>query len=607
MSRRPSRLPISARARVGAAAIALAATGIAAFGPAIGQDRPESILPPGFGEPAAQPSPTPRATQAAPAGVPLPGPTGVATIQPLPGLSPTPTPSATPSATPTIDPRTLAQYEMPAYARRSLDMVGPAGPREGALGADTFDKTDGRFAEGLMRRIAAPLPSRWMSILLRRTLAAQLSTPARVDGADFAAERAWLLLRMGESTAARAVVQSVDTGNYTPKLYQVAMSAALATGDPAGLCPIADGGARLAPARGWTLAQAICAGLRGEAAQAKSLLTAARRRNVATGIDLQLTQKVVGAAPGGGQAVTIEWAGVDRLDDWRFGLAAATGVTIPDTLFGSVGPQVRSWYALAPGIGLADRIAAAEAAAAQGVLSNAALVDLYGAVDAADDMPGTSSAAASDLRTAYVGASADARLGALRQLWGDQTPSYARLVLTARAAARQPVRLGVADADRIVASLLTAGLDRGAARWRAAVPEGGDGWAMITLADPDTDARVGYGVLSRYAGSGDAALKQRLFFAGLAGLGRLSSEDVERAAQALDVRIGAETSWTRAIDRAAADGDRGGVVLLAAIGMQTPHWRGVPPAMLYRIVGALRAVGLDGEARMIAAEALARV
>ena len=48
-------------------------------------------------------------------------------------------------------------------------------------------------------------------------------------------------------------------------------------------------------------------------------------------------------------------------------------------------------------------------------------------------------------------------------------------------------------------------------------------------------------------------------------------------------------------------------MLLAAIGMQTPQWRGVPPAMLYRIVSALRAVGLEGEARMIAAEALARV
>ena len=40
--------------------------------------------------------------------------------------------------------------------------------------------------------------------------------------------------------------------------------------------------------------------------------------------------------------------------------------------------------------------------------------------------------------------------------------------------------------------------------------------------------------------------------------------------------------------------------------MQTPAWAGVPPAMLYRIVASLRAVGLAGEARMIAAEAIAR-
>ncbi|AXJ96215.1 MULTISPECIES: hypothetical protein [unclassified Sphingomonas] len=605
-------MPISARLRVGVAVAALGAVAASAFGPASGQERPESILPPGFGEPAAQPSATPR--PAAPGRAPLPATpaatasaTPAATIQPLP--LPSTTPSATPSATPTVDPAVLAQYEMPDYARRSLDMVGPSGPREGGLDADIFAKADGRFAEGLMRRIAAPLPSRWMSILLRRALVSRVTTPAGVDGADFAAERAWLLLRMGESVGARAVTQSVDTEDYTPKLYQVAMSAALATGDPAGLCPIADEGAKRAPARGWVLARAICTALRGEAAPAKTQMGAIRRRNVATGIDLQLTQKVVGAAPGGGQAVTIEWAGVDRIDDWRFGLATATGVTIPDPLLASVGPQVRYWYALSPGIGLGDRVAAAEAAAAQGVLSSAALVDLYGAVDAADDMPGVASATASDLRTAYVGGSFDTRLAALRQLWGEtaaQTP-YARLVLTARAAGRMPARIGVADADRIVASMLTAGLDRGAARWRMAVPEGGDAWAMIALSDPDATARLPYAALSRYAGSGDAALKQRLFFAGLAGLGRLSPEDVERAAESLDVRIGATTAWTRAIDRAAADGDQGDVILLAAIGMQTPHWRGVPPAMLYRIVGALRTVGLEGEARMIAAEALARV
>ena len=129
---------------------------------------------------------------------------------------------------------------------------------------------------------------------------------------------------------------------------------------------------------------------------------------------------------------------------------------------------------------------------------------------------------------------------------------------------------------------------------------------MIALADPDMTGQLTYRQLSSYVGRGDAALKQRLFFAGVAGLGRLSADDIERAAKALDVRIGAENTWTRAIDRAAADGQQGMVVVLAAIGMQTPRWDGVPPAMLYRIVGALRAVGLEGEARMIAAEALAR-
>lgn len=590
----------------GAGLLAIAAAAVAAYA----QDKPESILPPGFGEPASQPSPraTAGAPRAAPSAVATPTPASTGLVQPLP----TPSLSATPTPAATVDPQTLAQYELPSFARRSLARVGPAGVREGALPADAFRGADGRYVEDLMRRVAAPLPSRWLSILLRRTLAAQLDTPAHVNGADFAAERAWLLLRMGEAVAARAVVQSVDNAHYTPKLYQVAMNAALATGDPAELCPIADAGLAATRERGWTLAQAMCAALSAEPARAKALITAARRRNVATGIDLQLAQKVVGAGPGGGQAVTIEWAGVDALTAWRFGLATATGVTIPDSLLAATGAQVRSWYALSPGIPLADRIASAEAAAGQGVLSAAALIDLYGAADAANDMPAPVGATARDLRTAYVGGDADARLAAMRQLWGlgdakaTADPAYARLVLTARAAARLPVRTGIADSRWLVASMLTAGLDRSAARWRGAVDEGGDAWAMIALSDPDAGGRLSYRQLSSYSGSGDAALKQRLLFAGLAGLGRLAPDDIERAAEALDVRIGAENAWTRAIDRAAADGQQGTVVVLAAIGMQTPVWRGVPPAMLYRIVGALRSVGLEGEARMIAAEALAR-
>ena len=69
----------------------------------------------------------------------------------------------------------------------------------------------------------------------------------------------------------------------------------------------------------------------------------------------------------------------------------------------------------------------------------------------------------------------------------------------------------------------------------------------------------------------------------------------------------ATIAWTAAIDQAARERAPGTVALLAGVGMQTGDWRGVPPHYLFRIVRALRAVGLDYEARMIAAEALARL
>lgn len=583
---------------------------------AAAQDRPESLLPPGFGQ---SPTPTqPRATpRAGPSGAATPAPATTPTPRPTPADAvgalidslATPTPVATPSATPTptIDPATLAEYELPASARRSLAVVGPAGPREGALGADVFAGADGRVAEVLMRRLSAPLPSRWMSILLRRTLAAQMETPRGVNGADFAAERAWLLLRMGEAQVARAVVQSVDAGNYTPKLYQVAINALLASSDPAALCPLADRGAAVTGLGGYRVAQAMCAALVGDASRGSTLLRQVRRQRITDDFDLKLAEKLMGSGANGRRAVTVEWAGIDRLTTWRFGLSTATGVTIPEDYISYVGPQVRGWLATSPAVAATERAAMVDQAASFGVLSNVALVDFYAGLADNEQASRAQSAVANDLANAYGGNDEDARLAAIRSLWGDaaRTP-YGRLILTARAAARLPVVADRAEADRLVASMLSAGLDRSAARWAGAVKEGSDGWAMIALADPDHQSGVGYDMITSYAGSGDAKFKQQLFFAGMAGLGRLSRADTERGAEALDVRIGQRNAWTEAMDEAVADGRTGMVVLLCAVGMQTGNWRGVPPQALYRMVEALRSVGLDAEARMIAAEAIAR-
>ena len=110
--------------------------------------------------------------------------------------------------------------------------------------------------------------------------------------------------------------------------------------------------------------------------------------------------------------------------------------------------------------------------------------------------------------------------------------------------------------------------------------------------------------MSDYAGQN--ARKGQLLFAALAGLGRLPRDQVAAMARDLNVAVGARNAWTDAIDRAGVNGEGGTVLLLAATGMQTRDWRGVPAEALFHIVAALRAAGREGEARMIAAEAIAR-
>jgi ribosome modulation factor len=519
------------------------------------------------------------------------------------GATPTPTPSATPT------PVDLSAYELPASARRSLTQVGATAAGNAGLSVDAFGTARGQMIGTLMRRLDAPLPSRWLSIALRRALMAQVGTPEGINGADFAAQRAWLLLRMGEADGARAVVQSVDVQDYSPQLFQIAMQAMLATGDPAGLCPLVEPASRVSWEGGWRFARAMCAALGGKGPQSKALLREARR-NRQRSIDTLLAEKVVGAAAGG--AVTIEWGGVDRLTAWRYGLATATGVEIPAELLDGARPQVRGWRATAPMLDAATRLGSADWAASQGVLSHAALMSLYAEVEAGDDANSAVGALGRDLRSSYGDAKPEERLRLLRQIWDGGEGSrarYARQVLTARAATFvAPSNEAAADAPRLIASMLTAGYDTTAARWWGAVPAATDGWAMLALADPSA-RRLSSGDVDGYADadSDPQRLKARMLLAGLTGLGRLPFADAEQLAPALDVRFGAENAWTRAIAAAADRNEGGTVLLLTAVGMQTPSWRGVPPEVLFHACRALRATGQEGVARMIAAEAIARV
>ncbi len=601
-----------------AAAGVTSALALVALYPAMGQRSPQSILPPGFGEPERPPEKaTPK--QAPPEKGPSrpssdPQPAEIPLNIPPPSSSDSRSSStAVESLENALDSASVAMVEpvteRQPEIRRPLDGVGLLAEGDGGLAVNAWGASDGRFLNGVINRMRAPVASRWMSIALRRALLSRTVTPANIAPADWVAARAWLLVRMGEADNARTLVEGVDSGNYTPWLSTVAMQAALATADPAALCGIADSAAQADKGGSWLLARAMCSGLSGEGGTASALVDQARDQKKARGVDVLLVQKVMGVGSNARRSTTVLWDDVQKLNIWRFGLASATGVTIPERLMGTVGPQVRAWQARAPLMTPEARATSADWAATLGVFSNAALVDLYSSIYDNADPSERSGTVPATLRDAYVG-SPEARTAALKALFSEAGENrlrrYARMILGARASAMIPPSAGAGSADDLVAAMLSAGLDIQATNWGGTVSTGGLGWGLLAVGAPKPPFAIGSSAVSGFSGGGEGDLQRQFLFAGLAGLGRLTPDEIESLARDLDVPVGRATPWTQALDAAVAGRATGTVVLLCAAGMQSYDWRDVPPAHLYRIVAALRAVGLEPEARMIAAEALTR-
>lgn len=600
---------------------ALSVVALAAAIPAIGQDDPKSLLPPGFGDPVEVPQKGSDGNSRPADALPN---TGASPTARTPGAGAAPSGDLT-DANGDVLPEDEDQQDLiaqlpdlPAGVRRSTARVGILAEDDGGLGAAAFGTTDGKYLSYLMRHTKAPIASRWSSILLRRALLSEVDTPRNLNGADWVAERAWLLLRMGEADAARSLVQSVDVDQYTPKMFQVAMQAYLANADPAGMCPMVEPAMAVSKEVGWGFARAMCTALAGESAEAGALIDIARGKPAGRGIDGLLAEKVVGAGGNTRRAVTVQWDNVSNLNAWRFGLASATGVDIPEKLLAGAPSRVLAWRARTPLVPVDKRLHDADVAAALGVYSSAALVDFYGQVADATDPSAIGGTPPDTLGKAYDADDASGRVDAMRSLWTaealDDAGRYARLILTARAAARlKPDSDFDADVGFLVGSMMSAGLDIQAAKWSKIVSDAsGDGaelaWALLAVGAPNQAVDWTPGRINSFQGSGtdDSGLRGRFLFAGMAGLGRLDPGQISGMAQDLGVPVGRSSTWTRALDRAVAGQEQGTVALLSALALSVPDWRSVSPAELYHIVASLRQVGLTAEARMIAAEAVSR-
>lgn len=601
----------------------------------LAQNQPEDLLPPGFDQPApaptatrpARPTPAPAPTATASGAVPAgPAMRPGEVVQALPGDGAA---ADTPVLGSGIDLARLPTLEeleamstdeldelfglkpkvdIPAGAQRGMERVGVLAPEEGGLPVYSLSAQPATLVRATLRGMRGPLVSRWGHILLRRALASRLAAPAGMDPAEFAALRAGLLNRMGEFATARALVQDVDTANYSAALTDSALGAYIGTADLLGACPAVRLARSTREDAEWRMTAAICNAYAGEASNADRDL----RRILNTGkterIDALLAQRYAGAAADGRRSVTIEWDEVKKLTPWRFALANAVGADIPERLTSGVDAYYALASATAPMLAPEQRVGFAELAARRGVLSAQAMVDLYSQLG--DDISESAVAdTVGNLRSAYVGSDAATRLGAIKAIWGSgEGDPYGRWVLTAAAAARlDPSEDFVADAAPLIGSMLSAGYNRDASRWAGVAPAGSAAWALLLLASPQERQATG-GQFDDFMDEDDSArqLKSRLLLAGLAGLDRITADGARAYADDLGIDLNRRSRWTQAIDGAAAGRNQALVVLLAGLGMQGDGWQQMTAIHLYHIVRALNAVGLGAEARMIAAEAVAR-
>ncbi len=599
-------MPPSSRLGQSAAWLAAAAA-LALLTAAAAQDAPKSILPEDVFGPAPQTAP-------------------VAPIEPNPSPAPaSPEPSASPSdGEVSAGPDAAPSPGVPgpaATAANPLDSAAPTAdmtltglltPAAGGYGPAAFAGSDGRVLGALMRSMRAPIASRWAHIALVRALASIVPTPDGVRPADWVAERASLLMRLGESDVAHALVERVPVDRYTPRLYGVAFDAALAAADPGAICPLAQTGRTLFRMPVWRLGAAMCASFDGDDIAAAQGFQSLRTEGNIDPFDIALAERVAASAgEGARRGSNAEWGEVEQVNLYRLGLGIAAGAPPPERLMATLPAPAQGWLFRAAAAPDAARAGAAGAAAAQGIVGSGELVAFYAALAAESDAAGVGGDTPGRLRQAWAGAPAD-RMASMRALWeaGRGPDRYAALVLSAGAAASlRPDKRFAAYAADLMASALAGGRADAALRWwPMADAEGGDvarrAWAYAAVAGDAVPVDRDRFDAWRKADGGTGTHRAAVVLAALGGLGRATGSEWDGVRRELGMGVLADR-WTARIDAAAAAGRVGEVLVLAGTGLQC-DWAAVPPQHLAHILAALVRVGRGTEARSIAAEAVTR-
>lgn len=557
-----------------------------------------------------------------------------------------PPPAAAPSETPAQPP---AEAQRPAEPAAPLievgrpppvetESVGLADPVQLKLPGDVWAGSERELIDRLIAALPAASVSTPSRDLAKRLLIAagpppEAKTPAKMS---FVGVRVTRLLAMGDTESAVALARLVPGRAEDDALARVQLDAALVAYDNAGACTLTRARLNRLNDPYWEKALIFCQALAGEHARAQLGLSLLREQNVA--YDAAFSRLISVMAGETRSAVD----SVPEPTPLHLAMMRAARQNLPADVAKSAEPLVLRMIAASPNAALETRLAAAERAEAFGALSAEVLAQIYDTVPfTPEQLAGALSFAESDrgprgrailYRAAKAQTVGVARAEALQRAWrlARERGGYATAVRVTLPLLRelQPTPEFSFFAPDAVRALLLAGHLEEARRWQAAIrAEAAAGnelaataeallWPVAWLADAEGRRSDATPLAKRFEAWRQS--QQRLDAAALRHRAPLVATLVFSSGERPDPSIvtpllagdlARESApmpnlglWLGV--GAALESGRIGETALFSLALLGPEGAaGAAPHTIALVLDALRAAGLDAEARALALEA----
>jgi hypothetical protein len=518
-----------------------------------------------------------------------------------------------PGAAPGPPPR---GFQVEGLAPPEVDSIGLAGSFEPTL----WTGSDPRLILSLLSQLPVAIRNPALQALTRRVLAAGAALEGATEDGRMLSARVGRLLAMGDLDSAKQLLDQLPPSVGDPALAQLSAEVALLAGDDAAACQRA---ADLAPTSGaafWSEVAIYCRLAAGDADGARLGLELLRDAGQSADVAfVELAGMVADGAAGVALPPLPAPAAI------HVALLRLAQQPLPEAALARAPAPLLTAVARDPALAGAQQLALAERAFASGGLAGSGLAAIYAERAPQGD-------ALERLRSDW---GPEARALALRAVIDQQTPQerVALLDATWRAAAGEerflvaaafapyfaelpPDRALLPVAPSAARALLAGGRPLPAARWFALLSAAGDDgaaarertalmplFALAGIGGSDAVPRLDQRAVGAWrATRPDADAMAERLFALLDGVGSPVPDEAwwQQLAAPLErpASVPVSALW-RGLERAAAGG-RTGETVLFALHMLNGAPEAAHPAVLTAALQALRAVGLDREARDIA-------